>query len=271
METKLAKLLRHPKLNISEDVAVAIEQRKAPLTINYVAALSNIDDATSMQCILTTIKDKSKLEGLGPKLKMVVEEYYGRNTIDEMVPVPSPSSGGSDLEESPEDTNGVVNNNSANNNANNIFNFFNNQQNTSETTKTEETNESNNLDQSTSTPKDEIIPNLLSPLDTINNFLPTVNLSNVFTPPVKEKKSKKDKKDKSSKNKNNDPTSTTVDATLSPPNNTVSSVTNSVENINEVISDKEKKEKKEKKKKISDTHLAKAADNTCQVPDCIIM
>jgi len=33
----------------------------------------------------------------------------------------------------------------------------------------------------------------------------------------------------------------------------------------------EKKEKKDKKKKISDTHLAKAADNTCQVPDCIIM
>ena len=96
-----------------------------------------------MQCILTTIKDKSKLDGLGPKLKMVVEEYYGRNTIDEMAPAPSPSSGGSDLDESPEDTNGAVNNNSANN----IFNFFNNQQNTSETTKTEETNESNNLDQ----------------------------------------------------------------------------------------------------------------------------
>ena len=95
-----------------------------------------------MQCILTTIKDKSKLDGLGPKLKMVVEEYYGRNTIDEMVPAPSPSSEGSDLEESPEDTNGAVNNN-----ANNIFNFFNNQQNTSETTKTEETNESNNLSQ----------------------------------------------------------------------------------------------------------------------------
>ena len=100
-----------------------------------------------MQCILTTIKDKSKLDGLGPKLKMVVEEYYGRNTIDEMAPAPSPSSGGSDLEESPEDTNGAVNNNSANNNANNIFNFFNNQQNTSETTRTEETNESTNLDQ----------------------------------------------------------------------------------------------------------------------------
>ena len=94
-----------------------------------------------MQCILTTIKDKSKLEGLGPKLKMVVEEYYGRSTIEEMLPVASPSSGGgSDVDDTNDNTIETVNN------SNNIFNFF-NQQTNSEAVKTEGTNELKNADQ----------------------------------------------------------------------------------------------------------------------------
>lgn len=117
------------------------EQRKAPLTINYVAALSNIDDATSMQCILTTIKDKSKLEGLGQKLKMVVEEYYGRNTIHEMLPTASPSSdGGSNIDNTIDNTTDTANN------SNNMFNFF-NQQTNSKAIKIEGTNELKNADQ----------------------------------------------------------------------------------------------------------------------------
>ncbi len=45
-----------------------------------------------------------------------------------------------------------------------------------------------------SPPLNENKSNLLLPLDTIQSFLPTVNLANVFTPPAKEKKSKKEKK-----------------------------------------------------------------------------
>ncbi len=94
-----------------------------------------------MQCILTTIKDKSKLEGLGTKLKMVVEEYYGRSTIEEMLPVASPSSGGgSDMDDTNDNAINTVNN------SNNLFNFF-NQQTSSEAVKTEGTNVSNNADQ----------------------------------------------------------------------------------------------------------------------------
>jgi len=161
-----------------------------------------------MQFVLTVIKDKDKLEGLGRKLKMIVEEYYGRSTIEEMMRTQSPSSGGdSDLDESDDSPNGTTNNSS------NIFNFF-NQVNASETSKRDENIESNEVQRylysylsacsyyithhnslfsgtpATSENKDSVT----SPLDTINSFLPTVNLSSVFTPPAKEKKSKKDKK-----------------------------------------------------------------------------